>query len=109
MSSGSYAYVAGIFATPSTGDIIHEWLPVREVKFWTSYSIRSMNVSRSDVAGRIASLRAGPHIQKRLDDLAKKNSAGRLTPREEVEYSAFVEALDVMAILQAKARSAAMG
>ena len=57
-----------------------------------------------DVAARIAALRATPRTQKRMDTLAEKNSAGTLTPREETEYAAYVEALDVIAILQAKSR-----
>jgi hypothetical protein len=56
------------------------------------------------VAARIAALRADAACQRRLDELAAKNAAGTLTRREESEYEAFVEALDVIAILQAKAR-----
>jgi len=56
------------------------------------------------VAARIAALRANPETQLRLDELAEKNSEGTITPQEEAEYSAYVEALDVIAILQAKAR-----
>jgi hypothetical protein len=59
-----------------------------------------------DVAARIAALRANPKLQQRLDRLAEKNSEGTLTPREAAEYTAYVEALDVIAILQAKARNA---
>jgi hypothetical protein len=59
-----------------------------------------------DVAARISALRANSQLQKRLDDLAEKNSQGILTPREDTEYAAYVEALDVIAILQAKARNA---
>jgi hypothetical protein len=57
-----------------------------------------------EVAARIAALRATPKLQRRLDKLAEKNSQGNLTPPEEAEYAAYVEALDVVAILQAKAR-----
>jgi hypothetical protein len=59
-----------------------------------------------DVAGRIAALRAGPKTQRRMDELAEKNSAGKLTAREQAEYDEYIEALDVVAILQAKARNA---
>lgn len=59
-----------------------------------------------EVAARIAALRADRQMQHRLDELAEKNSAGTLTPREVTEYEAYVEALDVIAILQAKARNA---
>jgi hypothetical protein len=59
-----------------------------------------------DVAARIAALRADSDTEDRLDKLAEKNSEGILTSKEEVEYEAYVEALDVIAILQAKARNA---
>jgi|HubBroStandDraft_1064217.scaffolds.fasta_scaffold232667_2 hypothetical protein len=59
-----------------------------------------------DVAARIGELRAGAHIQRHLDKLAMKNSEGTLTPVEEAQYEAYIEALDVIAILQAKARNA---
>jgi hypothetical protein len=56
------------------------------------------------VASRIAALRADPRLQHRIDELAGKNSQGALTRREEAEYEAYVEALDLIAILQATAR-----
>ena len=56
------------------------------------------------VAARIAALRAAPRTQERLDELADKNTEGKLTPDEEAEYEAYVEALDLIAVLQAKAR-----
>jgi hypothetical protein len=59
-----------------------------------------------DVAARIAALRASPQTQQRLDGLAEKNAEGQLTVRERAEYDAYVEALDVIAVLQAKARKA---
>lgn len=59
-----------------------------------------------DVAARIAALRANAKMQRRLEKLAEKNAQGTLTPREDAEYAAFVEALDIVAILQAKARNA---
>jgi hypothetical protein len=59
-----------------------------------------------DVAARIAALRADPKTQSRLDALAEKNAEGTLTAKENAEYAAYVEALDVVAILQAVARKA---
>ena len=59
-----------------------------------------------EVAARIVALRADARLQGRLDELAEKNAEGKLTPREEAEYEAYVEALDVIAILQAKASKA---
>jgi hypothetical protein len=58
------------------------------------------------VAARIAALRASDNLKDRLDELAEKNLAGILTPKESDEYSSYVEALDVIAILQAKAHKA---
>jgi hypothetical protein len=58
------------------------------------------------VASRIAALRADPRLQQRLDELAEKNAKGKLTAQDEAEYEAYVEALDVIAVLQAKARQA---
>ena len=57
-----------------------------------------------DVAQRIASLKASPALQARLDDLAQKSNEGTLTLAERANYEAFVEAVDFVAILQAKAR-----
>lgn len=59
-----------------------------------------------DVAARITALRATDRFQRRLDRLAEKNAAGRLTAKENAQYDSYVEALDVIAILQAKARKA---
>jgi hypothetical protein len=58
------------------------------------------------VAARIARLRANPKTQERLDELAEKNSEGKRTPHDKAEYDAYIEALDVIAILQAKAHRA---
>jgi hypothetical protein len=41
-----------------------------------------------------------------MDELAERNAAGKLSTREQAEYDAYIEALDVIAILQAKARNA---
>ncbi len=57
------------------------------------------------VAQRLAELRADPKTQSRLDLLAEKANEGQLSPEEEVEYNQSVDAIDVLAILQAKARA----
>jgi hypothetical protein len=57
-----------------------------------------------DVAREIASLRADSALQMRLDELARKANEGELTDEERQRYEAYVEAIDVIAILQAKAR-----
>jgi hypothetical protein len=58
-----------------------------------------------EVARRIANLRADGAMQRRLNELADKSAAGSLTPDEQAEYRAYVEALDLVGILQAKARA----
>ena len=57
-----------------------------------------------EVARQIASLRASPTLQARLDDLAQKANEGTLSAAERANYEAFVEAIDLVGILQAKAR-----
>ena len=58
----------------------------------------------TEVARQIAGMRADPATQSRLDEFAGKASQGELTPEERGEYAALVDALDVVGILQAKAR-----
>ena len=57
-----------------------------------------------EVADRIANLQIDPSLQTRLNELASKANAGTLTPDEDAEYGQYVEAIDLLAILQAKAR-----
>lgn len=57
-----------------------------------------------EVARRIVELRADSEVQSRIDDLAEKAGEGKLTADERDEYSALIEAIDVIGILQAKAR-----
>lgn len=58
-----------------------------------------------EVAQRIAELRADPEVQARIEALAEKCNEGTLTPEEMAEYDAYVQAMDVIAVLQKKARS----
>jgi hypothetical protein len=58
-----------------------------------------------EFADKLAALRATPHVQARIDELAEKSSEGQLTPDERNEYLAYVDVIDVIGILQAKARS----
>ena len=57
-----------------------------------------------DVARQVAALRAAPTLQARLDELASKANEGELTGQEREQYEAYVEAIDVISILQTKAR-----
>lgn len=56
------------------------------------------------VARKLAELRADPKLQSRVDELATKANEGRLSPDEDAEYKSYVEAADIIGIMQAKAR-----
>ena len=58
-----------------------------------------------EFARSLAALRSSPELQARIDDLADKANEGRLSDEESAEYHAYVEAIDVLGLLQAKARS----
>lgn len=58
-----------------------------------------------DVAARVANMRADDEIQDRIDYLADRANDGLLTPDEQDEYTGYLHAIDVIAVLQAKARS----
>jgi hypothetical protein len=57
------------------------------------------------VAQQIAVLRADSLTQARIDELATKCNEGELTDAEQREYEAYVEALELIGLLQAKARA----
>ncbi len=57
-----------------------------------------------EVARRIIDLRAPLEIQARATVLADKANLGTLSAEEEAEYKDFVDAVDIIAILQTKAR-----
>ena len=60
-----------------------------------------------EVARQIAELQAVPELQARIDELANRCNAGQLTEDERAEYAGYVEAIDLVAILQAEARAVA--
>ncbi len=57
------------------------------------------------VARRIVKMRADADTQARIDELADKCNEGELTPAERREYESFVRAINLIAILQSKART----
>lgn len=57
-----------------------------------------------ELARRIVELRATPEAQARIDELADKCNEGELTPGEAAEYDTFIDAIDLIAVLQAQAR-----
>jgi len=58
-----------------------------------------------DVAQAIADLRADQVTQDRIEDLANRHHEGQLDPKEFAEYEALVNGTNMIALLQAKARS----
>ena len=58
-----------------------------------------------EVAAKVADLRADEAMQSRIDDLAERANEGELTAEEREEYAGYLHAIDVIAVLQAKARS----
>ena len=58
-----------------------------------------------EIARQFADLRATPELQARIDELAGLCNEGLLTEAERAEYAGYVEAIDLVAILQAEARA----
>ena len=58
-----------------------------------------------EVAQAIADLRAAPATQELIEDLAHRHHEGQLGPEELAEYEALVSGANLVAVLQAKARS----
>jgi hypothetical protein len=59
-----------------------------------------------DGARAIVNFRADAETQSRIDELAVKSNEGKLSAEEREEYESFVETIDVVAVLQDKARQA---
>ena len=58
-----------------------------------------------EVAKQVAELRADLAVQARIEELAEKCNEGTITPEEMAEYDAYIQAMDVVAVLQKKART----
>jgi hypothetical protein len=58
-----------------------------------------------EVAAKIADLRADDAMQDRIDYLADRANEGLLTADEREEYAAYLHAIDVLSVLQVKARA----
>jgi len=57
-----------------------------------------------EVANAILQLRADSELESHIAELRRKANDGTLTPAEDAEYKDFVEAVDLISIIQAKAR-----
>jgi hypothetical protein len=58
----------------------------------------------AELAQKIVDLRADSETQAFVDELATKANEGTLTREEEVEYKEYIEAADIVGIIQSKAR-----
>ncbi|MBN1395044.1 MAG: hypothetical protein JW959_08470 [Pirellulales bacterium] len=58
-----------------------------------------------EVAERLVALRADAETQTHIEELAEKANEGKLSPEERAEYEDYIEAVDLIAILQARARA----
>ena len=58
-----------------------------------------------EVAAKVADLRADDATQARIDYLADRANEGMLADEERDEYVGYLHAIDVIAVLQAKART----
>ena len=59
----------------------------------------------SEVAKRVTDLRADPVVQARIDELAEKCNEGTIMTQEMAEYDTYIQAMDVVAVLQKKVRT----
>jgi hypothetical protein len=57
-----------------------------------------------EFANKLVGLRADDDLLARIEILRGKANQGAMTAEEEAEYREFVEAVDVISILQSKAR-----
>ena len=63
-----------------------------------------MDAFTPEIARILANLRTDDELKAYVDDLANKSNDGTITPAEDAEYKALVDAADLIAILQLKAR-----
>jgi hypothetical protein len=59
-----------------------------------------------EVARRILALRGDDEMQARINELATKSNKGDLTDEELSEYKSYVDVIDLISVLQAKAQQA---
>ena len=57
-----------------------------------------------ELARKLANLQTDAELQAFVDDLARKSNDGTITPEEDAEYKAIIDAADLISVLQLKAR-----
>ncbi|MGA2661086.1 MAG: hypothetical protein ABSH34_26690 [Verrucomicrobiota bacterium] len=58
-----------------------------------------------EVAEALVNVKASPAAQERISELAERCNEDLLTPAERAEYESYVNAVDLISVLQAKARA----
>jgi hypothetical protein len=58
-----------------------------------------------EVAERLIALPMDPEIEAHIKELAAKANEGALSAKERAEYEDFIDAVDLVAILQSRART----
>ena len=59
-----------------------------------------------DFARTLISLRADPQTESRIQDLRRQANAGSISTEDDAEYKSLIDAVDFIAVLQAKAQRA---
>lgn len=57
-----------------------------------------------EMASALLKLRVDSELEVHINELRQKANSGTLSPAEDAEYKDFVEAVDLISIIQAKAR-----
>jgi hypothetical protein len=57
-----------------------------------------------EIAQRIVAMSVDPLLQSRINVLAAKANEGQMSESERAEYASYVESLDLLGVLKAKAR-----
>jgi len=58
-----------------------------------------------EFARELVALRAAPEVEAKIQTLAEKCNEGQLTAEERAEYESYVQAIHLIAVLQAEARA----
>jgi hypothetical protein len=92
--------------SPSTQQLVYNWNAMSNTAIHLDRLLEPLvRCLSAEVAAKVANLKADEAMQLRIDYLAERSNEGVLTATERDEYAGFLHAIDVIAILQAKARA----
>ena len=57
-----------------------------------------------EMARKLVELKVDPGLERHIENLREKANQGSLSAEEEADYKELIEAIDIIAILQSKAR-----